>query len=172
MFKVNWLWLDGNMIHAKATNDKKLKLKERRMFSGAVTYSMIQDDHLPFYNLGIRFGLLIRIEKYLMNWVFLENNDDLWSNQCFQENLTHDRKSFSISVAHTKRSLQYTIFFDSTSHHLNDCKAIFSQTMLQRCIILPSNRWQSNLKDENYLVETFEIWVILESQFSNPNCFS
>ena len=46
---------DGNMIHAKATNDKYLK--ERPMFSGAVTYSMIQDDHLPFYNLGIRFRL-------------------------------------------------------------------------------------------------------------------
>jgi len=29
-------------------------LQGRRMFSGAVTYSMIQDDHLPFYNLGIR----------------------------------------------------------------------------------------------------------------------
>ena len=160
------------MIHAKAAKDKKLKLKERPMFGGAVTYSMIQDDHLPFYNLGIRFRLLIRIEKYLMNWIFLENNDDLWSNQCFQENLTHDRKSFSISVAHTKRSLQYTIFFDSTSHHLNDCEAIFSQTMLQRCTILPSSRWLSNLKDENYLVEKSEIWVILECHFSNPYCFS
>ena len=60
-------FFDGNMIRAKATNDKKLKLKERRMFSGAVTYSMIQDDHLPFYNLGIRFRLLIVIKKYLIN---------------------------------------------------------------------------------------------------------
>ena len=56
-------FFDGNMIHAMATNDKHLKLKERRMFSGAVTYSMIQDDHLPFYNLGIRFQLLVRIKK-------------------------------------------------------------------------------------------------------------
>ena len=62
--------------------------------------------------------------------------------------------------------------FYSTSYHLNDSKAIFSQTMLQHCTILPSNRWLCNLKDENDLVENFKIWVNLESHYSTHYCFS